>query len=391
MTRGSTRNLKRFRKDKRGMQVIIAEVMMVLIVLLMAVIVFVFYSGVFTALLFGATIHPENFTIVGSGAPGSGGLNASAVQPTPGGNGFSASGTPCTGTITASNVNYYVPPGATCTINGGTFQSINVNHGAYLTINGGSLQAVRDNYSASIIITNNAYLAGGMSLYGTQYFSMTGSQSAAGTVTLDGVVYATYSNNILSGTIALKNSGSVQMDSNTIHGTVVFTNNQIVRLTNTTITGTLTFTDDSNPNCYVDQYTVTHTTGGPYTGTCGGGGPSGSLDLLNTGAGTISFSTLYLDNQPWSGVSWQLATGSTEQCGSATIPLGPCTVFPIVIPPNTMVHISFSWVNPTPTSPVKILMFTLVSNYLEARVDPTAGLVCSTRSMDEPREPIGFC
>jgi hypothetical protein len=391
MMRGSTRNLKRFRKDKRGMQVIIAEVMMVLIVLLMSIIVFVFYSGVFTALLSGATIHPENFTIVGSGAPGSGGFNASAVQPTPGGHAFSTNGTPCTGTITPLNVNYYVPPGATCTINGGTFQSINVNFGASLTINGGNLQAVNDNYSASIIITNNAYLAGGMSLYGTQYFSMTGSQAAAGAVTLDGVVYATYSNNILSATVTVKNSGSVQMDSNTIHGTVVFTNNQVVRLTNTTITGTLTFTDDSNPNCYVDQYTVTHTTGGPYTGTCGGGSPSGSLDILNTGAGTISFSTLYLDNQPWSGVSWQLATGSTEQCGSATIPLGPCTVFPIVIPSNTMVHITFSWVNPTPTSPVKILMFTLVLNYLEARVDPTAGLVCSTRSMDEPREPIGFC
>jgi hypothetical protein len=365
--------------------------MMVVIVLIMSVIVFAFYGGVFSALLSGATIHPENFTIVGSGAPGSGGFNASAVQPTPGGHSLSTNGTPCTGTITPLNVNYYVPPGATCTINGGTYQSINVNYGASLTINGGSLQAVNDNYSASIIITNNAYVAGGMNLYGTQYFSMTGSDAAAGTVTLDGVVYATYSNNVLSAVINVKNSGSVQMDSNTIHGTVTYTNNQIVRLTNTTITGTLTFTDDSNPNCYVDQYTVIHTTGGPYTGTCGGGSPSGSLDILNTGAGTIRFSTLYLDNQPWSGVSWQLATGSTEQCGSATIPLGPCTVFPIVIPSNTMVHISFSWVNPTPTSPVKILMFTLVLNYLEARVDPTAGLACSTRSMDEPREPIGFC
>ena len=384
--------LKRFRKGKRGISTIIAELMMVVIVLLMTVIVYAFYSGVFTALLFGATIHPENFTIVGSGAPGSGGFNASAVQPTPGGPPhFSTSGTPCTGTITASNVNYYVPPGATCTINGGTFQSINVNYGASLTINGGNLQAVNDNSSASITIINNAYLAGGMSLYGTQYFSMTGSQAAAGAVTMDGVMYATYSNNILSATITVKNSGSVQMDSNTVHGTVVYTNNQIVRLTNTIITGTLTFTDDSNPNCYVDQYTVTHTTGGPYSGTCGGGTPSGALDILNTGAYTISFSTLYLDNQPWRGVSWQLATGATEKCGSATIPLGPCTSFPIVVPSNTMVHITFSWVNPTPSSPVEILMFTQVLNYLEARIDPTAGLVCSTLSMDEPREPIGFC
>jgi hypothetical protein len=388
----AVRNLRRLRKNKRGISTILAELMMVVIVLIMSVIVFAFYGGVFSALLSGSTIHPENFTIIGSGAPGSGGFNASAVQPTPGGNGqFKTSGTPCTGTITPSNVNYYVPPGATCTINGGTYQSINVNYGATLTINGGNLQAVNDNSSASITITNNAYLAGGMSLYGTQYFSMTGSHSAAGGVTLDGVVYATYSNNILSATMTVKNSGSVQMDSNTFHGTMVFTNNQVVRLTNTTITGTLTFTDDSNPNCYVDQFTVTNTTGGPYTGICGGGGPSGNLDILNTGAYTVSFNTLYLDNQPWRGISWQLATGATEQCGSATIPVGPCTLFPIVIPPNTMVHVTFSWINPTPTSPVKILMFTLVPNYLEARVDPTAGLVCSTLSMDEPREPIGFC
>lgn len=367
--------------------------MMVLIVLIMAVIVFAFYSGVFTALLSGTSIHPENFTIVGSGAPGSG-LNVSAVHPTPGGNShpFSTNNPTCTGTINGGTAgNLYVPPGASCTINGATVQSISVNYGASLTLNGGSYQNINDNYSASITIVNNALIAGGISLYGTQSFSMTNSHASSGTVLMDGVVYATYSNNILGATVTVKNSGAAQFDSNTISGTVVFTSNQIVRLTNTVINGTLTFTDDSNPNCYVDQYTVTHTSGGPYSGTCGGGTPSGALDILNTGAYTISFGQLYLNSQPWSGVSWQLATGTTEKCGSATIPLGPCTLFPIVVPSNTMVHVTFSWVNPTPTSPVRLAMFTLVSNYLEARIDPTAGLVCSTFSMDEPREPIGFC
>lgn len=360
--------------------------MMVLIVLIMSVIVFAFYGGVFTALLSGSSIHPENFTIVGSGAPGSGGFNASAVQPTPGGNPhFSTGGTACTGTISPLNVNYYVPPRASCTINGGTFQSISVNYGASLTINGGSLQAVNDNYSASITVTNNALVAGGMSLYGTQSFSMTNSNAASGAVTMDGVLYATYSSNNLGATMTVKNSGSVQFDSNTMSGAVSFTNDQVVRLTNNTIHGTLTFSAD--PNCYSANNTVT----GTITGTCLGGSPSGALDIMNTGAYTISFSNLYLNSQPWSGVSWQLATGSTEQCGSAIIPLGPCALFPIVVPSNTMAHVTFSWVNPTPTSPVRIAMFTLVANYLEARVDPTAGLVCSTRSMDQPREPIGFC
>jgi hypothetical protein len=367
------------------MNTVIAEVLMVLIVIIMSVIVFAFYHGVFGALLTGRSLHPENFSIIAAGAPASGLFNASAVQPTPGGHPFSTSGTSCTGTITPLNVNYYVPPLASCTINGGTFQSINVNYGASLTINGGNLQAIDDNYSASITVTNNAYVAGGMYLYGTQSFTMTGSHAASGAVTMDGVAYATYSSNILGATIIAKNSGSVQFDSNTISGTVTFTNDQVVRFTNNTVNGTLTFSSD--PNCYQANNTVS----GTITGICTGGAPSGGLDIMNTGASTISFNALYLDSQPWNGVSWQLATGSTEQCGNTVIPIGPCTVFPIVIPPNTLVHLSFSWVNPTPTSPVRILMWTQYGNYLEARIDPTAGLVCSSRSMDAPRVPIGYC
>ena len=359
---------------------------MVVIVVLMSVIVYAFYSGVFGVLLTGASLHPEEFTIVGAGAPTSG-FNVSAVKPTPGGNGQFKTGYPtCTGVINGGTAgNLLVPPGASCTINGATVQSVNVNYGASLTINGGSLQAINDNYSASITVTNNALVAGGLNLYGTQSFSMTNNNPASGAVSMDGVVYATYSNNNLGATVTVKNCGSVQFDSNTMSGTVVFTNDQVVRLTNNTINGTLTFSAD--PNCYKANNTVTGTT----TGTCAGGSPSGALDILNTGAYTIRFTTLYLDNQRWSGISWQLANSTTEQCGNAAIPVGPCSVFPIVIPPNTMVHLSFSWVNPTPTSPVEILMWTQVNNYLQSRVDPTAGLVCSTRSIYPPQEYVGFC
>ena len=366
---------------------------MVVIVIAMVAIVFVFYSGVFGALLTGTSLHPEEFTIIGAGAPSAGGFDVSAVQPTPGGNPHFNTGYPtCTGTINGGTAgNLLVPPGASCTINGATVQSVYVNYGASLTINGGKLQAINDNYSASIRVTNNALVQGGMSLYGTKSFIMTGSDAASGAVTMDGVLYASYSNNILGATITVKNSGSAQFDSNTISGTVTFTNNKVVRLTNTTINGTLTFTDDSNPNCYVDQYTVTHTSGGPYTGTCKGGSASnGGLDISNTGAYTISFRGIYLNNQPWNGVSWQLVSGS-EQCGDLLIPAGPCSTLPVVIPPKTTAHVSFTWVNSDPTSPVRIAMWTMANNYLEARVDPTAGLVCSTRSMDAPRVPIGFC
>lgn len=381
------RRFRRFRRSRKGISSILAETLMVLIVIVMSVIVFIFATGTFGGLLTGPKLYPENFSLIAAGSPSAGSFNASAIHPTPGGPPhFSTSGTTCTGTITPVNVNYYVPPGASCTINGGTFQSINVNYGASLTLNGGNLQAVNDNNSANINIINNAHVAGGMSLYGTQSFSMTNSNAASGAVTMDGVLYATYSNNILGATMTVKNSGSVQFDSNTMSGATAFTNDQVVRFTNNTVNGTLFFTSD--PNCYQANNTVN---GANNLGACAGGAPSGGLDIMNTGTYTVSFNRLYLDSQGWNGISWQLASGSTEQCGNASIPIGPCTVFPIVIPANTLVHLSFSWVNPTPTSPVSIVMWTMPNNYLEARVDPTAGLVCSSRSMDAPRVPIGYC
>jgi hypothetical protein len=357
---------------------------MVLVVLIMSVTVFVFYSGVFGALLSGASIHPENFIAVAAGAPFSG-FNASAVQPTgPNPNSFPGGLTICTGTITSTSGNLLVPPRASCTIIGATVQSIYVNYGASLTVNGANGQGIYDNRSASINIINNAKLSGNIGLYGTQAFTMTNSQQTSGNLVMNGVVYASFSSTHLGGNLSATSCGSVQVDSNTINGNVAFLNDQVVRLTNDIIQGTLTFVTD--PNCYMANDTV-----GVINGTCTGGAPSGELDIMNTGAYTVSFNNLYLDNQPWTGISWQLASGSTELCGSAVIPVGPCSVFPIVVPPNTLVQVSFSWVNPTPSSQVYILMWTLVRNYLESRVDPNVGLVCSSRSMYAPREPVGFC
>jgi hypothetical protein len=362
----------------------VAELLMVVIVLSMSAIIFVFYSGVFGALLTGVRLNPENFTAVAAGAPVAG-FNASAVQPTGSNpNSFPGGLTVCNGTVTGTSGNLLVPPGASCTINGATFQSVYVNYGASLTVNGGNGQGIYDNNSASISILNNAKISGNIGLYGTQSFTMTNSQQSSGNMALNGVVYASFSGTHLGGNFQATACGSVQVDSDTVNGNVSFLNNQVVRLTNTIIQGTLTFATD--PNCYMANVTV-----GVINGTCTGGAPSGDLDIQNTGAYTVSFNTLYLDNQPWTGISWQLATGTTEQCGSTVIPIGACTVFPIVIPPNTLVHVSFSWSNPTPSSQVYILLWTLGHNYLETRVDPTAGLVCSTRSMDSPREPVGFC
>jgi hypothetical protein len=367
--------------------------MMVIIVVIMSVIVFVFASSTFGPLLRGTTIHPENFNIVAAGAPSSGGFDPNSIQPVGSPPSVSTSGTVCTSSspINTPVSGVYVPPGQTCTITASVSSGVVVNFGATLIVQGASViisGGIKDNSSALITIQGGATVSGGINLYGTGNFYLTGSQVSSGSVVLNGVKYASIASTTgpgLSGGLQASYSGSVQVDSNTITGGTFFTNDSIVRVTNNGGSGGMHFSND--PNCLMANNTIS----GGISGTCTGGTPSGNLDILNTGAYTVSFSTLYLNSQPWTGISWQLATGSTEQCGNTVIPIGPCTVFPVVIPPNTMVHLSFSWVNPTPTSTVKIIMLTLAGNFLESRVDPTAGLVCSTRSVYPPSESLGFC
>ncbi len=385
------KSLGRFRRDKREIGTIIAEVMMVLIVLLMSVIVFVFYSGVFTALLTGASLHPEDFGIIQAGAPSAGAFDPNSVQPTGSAPSVSTSGTVCTSSspITGSVSGVYVPPGQSCTITATAMVSsgVEVNFGASLTVQGGSITGgIKDNSSSSITIQSGSTVTGGVSLYGTGNFYVTGTQLNSGGVSLNGVKYASISTSTgMSGGLHASSSGSVQVDSNTITGGTFFTDDKVVRVTNNSGSGGLHYSNV--PDCFSQNNTIS----GGVSGVCTGGSASGGLDIANTGTYIVSFARAYLNNQPWSGVVWQLTFGSTEQCGNTVIPVGPCGTYPVVIPPGSTAHVTFTWVNSDPTSPVRIVMFTLVSNYLEARIDSTAGLVCSTRSMDQPREPIGFC
>lgn len=364
---------------------------MVIIVVVMAAITFLFYSGVFGALLGTVSIHPENFQIVASGTPGSGGFDPNSIHPVGSAPSISTSGTVCTSSspINSPVSGVYVPPGQSCTITSSVSSGVVVNYGATLIVQGGSITGgLKDNNSASITIQGGSTVTGGIKLYGTGSFHLTASQISSGSVDLNGVKYASIASTTgpgLSGGLQASYSGSVQVDSNTITGGTFFTNDSIVSVTNNTGSGGMHFSND--PSCYSANNTIS----GGVSGTCTGYAPSGGLDIVNTGSSTITFVAVYLDTQPWNGVSWQLATGSTEQCGGTTIPVGPCTQMPIVIPPNTMVHVSFSWVNPTPNSVVNILMWTIFGNYFEARVDPNAGLVCWTRSGYGPRPSTGIC
>lgn len=260
-----------------------------------------------------------------------------------------------------------------------------MNYGASLTVQGATISGdIKDNRSATISL-QSASVSGNMYLYGTGNLMLTGSHQFGGNVQLNGVKYGSMSSSSIGGNFQATNGGSVQVDSNTISGTVVFTNNQVVKLTNNTINGTLSFTTD--PNCLMQGNTVS----GSISGTCTGGTNAGSLDIMNTGASTVNLNGAYLNSQPWTGVSWQLTSGTTEQCGSTVIPVGTCIVYPVVIPQGQVAHVTFTWTPPDSITPVRVAMWTSFSNYLEARVDPVAGLTCSTSGMVAPREPVGYC
>ncbi len=349
-----------------------------------------FLRRVFTALIItGNGPHPEIFTIIqASSLSSTGTFDPNTVQPTGSPPSFSSINNVCTSTSPINNPvtgGVLVPPGQSCTITATVTGGVQVNYGASLTVQGTTISGdIKDNRSSTISL-QSASVSGNMYLYGTETLMMTGSHQFGGNVQLNGVKYASISSSSIGGNFQATSSGSVQVDSNTISGTVLFSNDKIVRLTTNTINGTLTFTSD--PDCLSQGNTVSGST----TGTCTGGTISGGLDIMNSGASTVSFNGAYLNSQPWTGVSWQLTSGTTEQCGNAVIPVGACITYPIVIPPRQTAHVSFTWTPPDSITPVRIAMWTLYNNYLEARVDPVAGLTCSTSGMVAPREPVGYC
>lgn len=350
----------------------------------------IFYGRVFTALLItGNGPHPEIFTIIqASSLSSSGNFDPNTVQPTGNPPGFNNLSNVCD---TSHPINLpvtngvTVPPGQSCTITASVSGGVQVNYGASLTVQGAVITGgIIDNRSATINL-QSASVSGNLNLYGTRNLLLTGSHQFGGNVALNGVKYTSMSGSSIGGNFAATSSGSVQVDSNLISGTVLFSNDKVVRLTNNTINGTLTFASD--PDCLSQGNIVS----GAISGTCTGGTSGGGLDIMNSGTSTVNLNGAYLNGQPWTGVSWQLTTGLTEQCGNTIIPVGPCTTYPVSIPPKQVAHVTFTWIPPDSVTPVKIAMWTAFNNYLEARIDPVAGLTCSTSGMVAPREPVGYC
>ncbi len=365
-----------------------SSLLMVVIVVAMSLMVGVFYGRVFSALLYDQNFHPEQFIVIQAGALTSGSFDPNTVQPTGNPPSFSSLSNTCDSThpiTTPVTGGVNVPPGQSCTITAGVSGGVQVNYGGSLTVQGTIITGgIKDNRSATINL-QGASVSGNLNLYGSGNLIMTGSQQFGGNVALNGVKYSSMSGSSIGGNFQAISSGSVQVDSNAISGTVLFSNDKVVRLTNNTISGTLTFISD--PDCLSQGNTVS----GAISGTCTGGSSNGGLDIMNTGAAPVNLNGAYLDGQPWMGVSWQLMSGTSEQCGSAILPVGPCNTYPVTIPPKQVARVTFTWVSPDSVTPVRIAIWTSYGNYIEARTDPAVGLVCSTSGMMAPREPVGFC
>ncbi len=361
----------------------------------MSVIVGIFYGNVLTSLFTtGKGPHLEIFTIVQATSLSGSSFDPNSVQPTGSPPSVTHYNNVCTSSspITGSVSGVYVPPGQSCTITASALVSsgVEVDYGASLTVQGASISGgIKDNRSSSINLQSGSTVTGGVNLYGTGNLYITGSQVSSGSVNLNGVKYASISSSTgpgLSGGLQAISSGSVQVDSNTITGGTFFTDDKVVRLTNNSGSGGIHFSNV--PDCLSQNNTIS----GGVSGTCTGGtSGGGGLDIMNSGASTVSLNGAYLNSQPWTGVSWQLTSGTTEQCGNAIIPVGPCTTYPVSIPPQQVAHVTFTWIPPDSITPVRIAMWTAYNNYLEARLDPVAGLTCSTSGMVAPREPVGYC
>ncbi len=358
------RVLNRLWRSRRGVSKIVSSLLMVVIVISMSVIVFAFYGPVFSALLRGGGIAPEDFTIIQA----SGQLTSLNGFGTPGPRPITFAGSytctrlsPVNSPVTG---NVIVPAGEKCTVSAPVTGSIGVNFSGTLIVQGTSVSgSIVDDRAAAITI-QNSNIGGPVQLWGTGSIYIANSQLTQGLL----VQFA---------------SGTVQVQGNTMAEAAFEEINGVAIITNNRITGNLSF--EGFFQCVSSGNTV----GGTVVGQCTG---KARIDIMNTGTSAVSFTRIYLNDQPWSNVNWTLAPGSSINCGNIILPPGSfCNTLPIVIPPKQMARIDYSWVPPDINSQVRIIMWSQANNYFDARIDPRLGLVCSTRSLMSPKVPVGYC
>src|SRR2546425_6838189 len=382
-----------FRRSRKGMATIMAEVMMVVIVIIMSTIIFVWVVPTFTSQTgqdnTGAA-YSEKFTTVR-------GQFATFVQSTPEtvdpctaspiGCSPSSPFVTCTGSITSPySGDVIVPINGACTITApASVHNVFVMTGANLTVIGATINGdLIGNYSQSITL-RNANVYGWTGLYNVQATNISGSSlNTSGNLSIshDGCCSAMYGGG--RGSFTMTNSTVTGQIENEVGHQTFFVGNHIFRRLEVesadqgSIIGNTVRNLDLNQNGVVVIGSNTGNGTAKYgsNGWCGTGnniilgGTQGicvgnvEVDVMNTGSIPVKFVSAYPTNIPLArNPSRQLASRHQSQCG-ATLSL-TCSQLPIIIPVGDMAQITMGWTPPASSFPLpwNYIYFIFVSSH----------------------------
>ncbi len=336
------------------MSKVIAEVFMVLITILLSMTVFIWVVPVFqntTGADNGKAAYVESFSTLGGSFALGTRVQDEVIRLSP------AAWTPNTVCNAANPVNsprsgnVYVPVGATCMITAQVTGNVFADSGSTLTVSGTTITGTLNGNYSSYISVLSSHVNTDMNSYSS--------------------VNVLISQSTIGGNLYVGNRAIANMTASTVGGIAEFEVNQVATVVNNNIGGQLETEDDNTA-----QVTLNHAAGLETDGngaiavsgnTFGGngitfgrdsfcaaagntasGGTTGScigsvrVDVENTGGTILKLQALYVDQNPSASVSWVLASGQQEQCGSVLQSIA-CTVLPIVVPIGQTAQVSMVW------------------------------------------------
>src|SRR4029077_9638762 len=257
------------------------------------------------------------------------------------------------------------------------------------------------NYSSSVTLRNTT-VSGFTGLYNVQAVNITGSvlntsgQSAAvygggrgsfimtGT-TVTGMVenevgHQTFIiGNRISGDLEVESADQGQIINNTV-ASLDLDQNGVIVISGNSVSSYVAY--GTNGWCATGSNRVSGST----TGNCVG---NTEVDVMNTGSIPVKLVAIYLTNVPLAGgLSWQLASGHTVQCG--TTQSLTCAQLPIIIPVGEMAQVTMGWTPPASAFPlpwtyVYFIFVSSHSNFVDGYLYFSIGLAMPAQSHLENR------
>ncbi len=386
--------LSSFRRSRKGMAPVVAEVLMVVIVIIMSTIIYVWVVPTFTSQTghdnAGAAYSERFNTVRGQFATFVQRIPETIDPCTASPVGCSPSNpyVTCNGSITSPySGDVIVPVNGVCVITApASVHNVFVMTGANLTVVSATINGdLIGNYSRSITL-RNANVYGWTGLYNVQATNISGSSlNTSGNLSYshDGCCSAMYGGggggsftmtnstvtgqienevghqtffvgNHVSGRLEVESADQGSIIGNTV-GSLDLDQNGVVVVASNTVNGVAIY--GTNGWCGTGYNVIS----GGTTGSCVG---NVEVDVLNTGSIPVKFVSAYMTNIPLAGsLSWQLASGNLVQCG--TTQSLTCSQLPIIIPVGDMAQITMGWTPPASSFPLpwNYIYFIFVSSH----------------------------